>query len=76
MKPAVEVASPKMGLKFCTGGLLSEAVVAEGVAVTAKMGLKPDASRGLVVLTDAELLAGAAVAVMGLEAVEAEEVLI
>lgn len=76
VKPAEEVASPKMGLKFCTGGLLSEAVVAAGVALTAKMGLKPDASRGLVVLTDAELLAGAAVAVAGLEAAEEEGVLV
>lgn len=74
MKPAVEVTSPKMGLKLGTGGLLPEDVAGEGVAVTAKMGLKPDASRGLVVLTDAELLAGAAVAVT--EAAEAEGVLI
>lgn len=65
-----------MGLKFCRGGLLSEAVVAAGVAVTEKMGLKPDASRGLVVLTDAELLAGAAGAETGLEAAEEDGVLV
>lgn len=74
-KPVAAVASPKMGLKFWTGGLLSEADVAEvvvAVAVTAKMGLKPEAISGLVLLTDAELLAGAAVE---LDVEEAEEAL-
>lgn len=72
-KPVAAVASPKMGLKFWTGGLLSEADVAEVVvAVTAKMGLKPEAISGLVLLTDAELLAGAAVE---LDVEEAEEAL-
>lgn len=44
-----------MGLKFWTGGLLSGAdVAAEEVVVveTEKMGLNPEASRGLVLLTD------------------------
>lgn len=50
-------------------------VAEEEVAVTAKMGLNPETSRGLVLLTDAELLAGAAVAVTGLEAAEAEGLL-
>lgn len=75
-KPAPTAASPKMGLKFGTEGLLSGVGVAEEVVVvTAKMGLNPEASRGLVLLTDPELLAGA-VAVTGLEAEEAVEVLI
>lgn len=77
-KPAPTAASPKMGLKFGTDGLLSGVGVAEEVVVvvvTAKMGLNPEASRGLVLLTDPELLAGAA-AVTGLEAEEAVEVLI
>lgn len=43
--------------------MLSATVVAE-VVVTAKMGLKPDASRGLVLLTDSELLDGAVVPVI------------
>ena len=60
-----------MGLKFWTGGLLSGADVVE-VVVTAKMGLNPEASRGFVLLSDPELLAGALVAVTGVEAVEAE----
>lgn len=74
-KPVAAVASPKMGLKFWTGGLLSEADVAEVVvvAVTAKMGLKPEAISGLVLLTDAELLAGAAVTAVELDVEEAEE---
>lgn len=71
--PVAAVASPKMGLKFWTGGLLSEADVAEVVvAVTAKMGLKPEAISGLVLLTDAELLAGAAVTAVELDVEEAE----
>lgn len=77
-KPVAAVASPKMGLKFWTGGLLSEADVAEvvvAVAVTAKMGLKPEAISGLVLLTDAELLAGAAVTAVELDVEEAEEAL-
>lgn len=77
-KPVAAVASPKMGLKFWTGGLLSEADVAEvvvAVAVTAKMGLKPEAISGLVLLTDAELLAGAAVTAVELDVKEAEEAL-
>lgn len=66
-----------MGLKFWTGGLLSEADVAEEVVATEKMGLNPEASRGLVLLADSELLAGAAaVVVTGLEAEEAAGVLI
>lgn len=70
-KPPAAVASPKMGLKFWTGGLLSEADVAEEVAVTAKIGLNPEANSGLVLLTDTEMLAGAAVtAVLELEEVE------
>lgn len=66
-KPAPVVASPKMGLKFWTGGLLSGVDVAEEVVVvTVKMGLNPEASRGLA------LLAGAvAVAVTVLDAEEA-----
>lgn len=75
-KPVAAVASPKMGLKFWTGGLLSEADVAEVVvAVTAKMGLKPEAISGLVLLTDAELLAGAGVTAVELDVEEAEEAL-
>lgn len=75
-KPVAAVASPKMGLKFWTGGLLSEADVAEVVvAVTAKMGLKPEAISGLVLLTDAELLAGAPVTAVELDVEEAEEAL-
>ncbi len=74
-KPAP--AAPKMGLKFWTGGLVSGVDVAEEVAVTAKMGLNPEASRGLVLLTDSELLAGAVTgAVTGLEDEEAVGVLI
>lgn len=55
------MAAPKMGLKFWAGGLLSVAEVAAGVevVVTEKIGLNPEASRGLVLPTDAELLAGA-----------------
>lgn len=76
-KPAPVVVAPKMGLKFWTGGLLSGVDVAEEVVVTAKMGLNPEASRGLVLLTDSELLAGAVtVAVTGLEDEEAVGVLI
>lgn len=54
------VAAPKMGVKFFTEGLLSVVDVTEQVAVvTSKMGLNPEASRGFVLLTDPELLAGA-----------------
>lgn len=74
------VAAPKMGVKFGTEGLLSVVDVTEQVvvaAVTSKMGLNPEASRGFVLLTDPELLAGAeAAAVTGLEAEEAGGVLI
>lgn len=49
----------------------------EEVVVAAKMGLNPEDSRGLVLLPDTELLAGAAaLAVTGLEAEEAAGVLI
>lgn len=71
-----------MGLKLWTGGLLSGVDAAEEVVVTEKMGLNPEASRGLVLLMDAKLLAAkllagaAAVAVTGLEAEEAMGVLI
>lgn len=66
-----------MGLKFWTGSLLSDADVADEVVVTEKMGLNPEASRGLALLTDSELLAGAVAAVVtGLEAEEAVGVLI
>ena len=82
-KPVPAVAPPKMGLKLWTGGLLSGANVADAdvVVVTAKMGLNPEASRGFVLLTDSELLTGALglgvrAAVMGLEAVGAERVLL
>lgn len=80
-KPPPAAASPNRGLKVWTAGLLSGVGVAEEVVVvTAKMGLNPEASRGLVLLTDPELLAGAgagagagaaAAAVTGLEAEEA-----
>lgn len=70
-KPAPAVVPPKMGLKFWTEGLLSGVDVAdEVVVVTAKMGLNPEASRGLLLLTDPELLPGPA-AETGLEADEA-----
>lgn len=63
-KPELAVVLPKMGLKFWTAGLFSGPDVAEEeeeeVAVTAKMGLNPDASRGLELPADAELLVGAA----------------
>lgn len=60
-KAADAVASPKMGLKFWMGALISEDDVAEEVVVVAgKMGLNPAASSGLVLLTDPELLAGEA----------------
>lgn len=75
-KPAPAVGPPKMGLKFWTEGLLSGVeVVDEVVGVTAKMGLNPEASRGLLLLTEPELLAGAA-AETGVEADEAVGVLI
>lgn len=86
------VAAPKMGVKFCTEGLLSVVDVTEqvpvvAVVVTSKMGLNPEASREFVLLIDPELLAGAAagaaavavalaVAVTGLETEEAAGVLI
>lgn len=70
------VVLPKMGLKLWTEGLLSGVDVVEVVVgVTAKMGLKPEVSRGLVLLTAPELLAGAA-AVTGLETEDAVAVLI
>lgn len=70
------VVLPKMGLKLWTEGLLSGVdVVEEVVGVTAKMGLKPEASRGLVLITDPELLAGGA-AVTGLEIEDTFAVLI
>lgn len=77
-KLAPAVAPPKMGVKFWTEGLLSGVdVAAEVVVATSKMGLNPEANRGLVLLTDPELLAGAAAAaVTGLEAEEAVGVLI
>lgn len=54
---------PKMGLKLWTEGLLSGVeVVEEVVGVTAKMGLNPAASRGLLLLTGA-----AAATVLGAE---------
>lgn len=68
LTPAVE--PPKMGLKLWTEGLLSGAAVAEElvvVVVTAKMGLNPEDSRGLALLTEPELLAGTPT-VTGLEA--------
>lgn len=75
-KPASAVVPPKMGLKLWTEGLLSGVdVVEEVMGVTAKMGLNPEASRGLLLLTDPELLAGAA-AVTRLEAEEAVGVMI
>lgn len=75
-RPVLAVVLPKMGLKLWTEGLLSGVdVVEEVVGVTAKMGLKPEASRGLVLLTDPELLAGG-VAVTGLETEDAVAVLI
>lgn len=70
-KVAVAEASPKMGLKVGAAGVLSEVEVVEDdeVALTEKMGLKPEASRGLAlpVLT---------VAVTGFEAEDAAVVLI
>lgn len=83
-KPESVVTPPKMGLKLWTGGLLSGADVDEEevvvVAETAKMGLNPEDSRGLVLLSDSDLLAGAgavgAAAVTVLEAVDAEGALL
>lgn len=56
-----------MGVKLLAGGLLSVADVAAEVvvvlaAVTEKIGLNPEASRGLALLTDAKLPAGAVTA--------------
>lgn len=74
---AAVVVLPKMGLKFWTAGLLSRGGTAEeDVVVTEKMGLNPEASRGLVLLSDSELLAGAVVAVIGLDAEKAVGVLV
>ena len=75
-KAAAEVASPKIDLKFWREGLLSGVDVAgEVVVVTAKMGLNPEANRGLVLPADPELLDGVVVvAVARLEAEEAVEV--
>lgn len=81
-KPESVVMLPKMGLKLCTEGLLSgvDVVEDEVVAVTAKMGLNPEDSRGLVLLSNSGLLAGAVVAaaaaVTVLEAVDADGVLL
>lgn len=67
------VASPKIGLKFWMGALLSEDDVAGVVVVVAaaKMGLKPETSRGLLLL-----LLGAGVADTGVEVDGAEGELI
>lgn len=68
-----------MGLKLWTGGLLSgvDAAAGVGVVVTEKMGLNPEASRGLVLLSEAKLLAGeGAAAETRLEAEEAAAMLI
>lgn len=70
-KPAAEM-SPKMGLKFWREDLFSNDGAAGEVVAAGKMGLNPAASRGLVVLTDSELLAGGAADVTEVEAVEAE----
>lgn len=77
-KPPPAVVLPKMGLKVWTEGLLSGADMAEEeeVVLTEKMGLNPEASRGLVLLSDSELLTGAVVAVTGLDAEKAVGVLI
>lgn len=81
-KAGAAVVSPKIGLKFGTGGLLSEDDVAGVVVVAAaKMGLKPETSRGLLLLllTDSELLLlllGAGVAETGAEVDGAERGLI
>lgn len=76
-KPELAVTAPKMGLKVGTVGLLSGVGVEEEVVVTAKIGLNPDASRGLVLLTDSELLAGVSAAVVtGFEVVEEVDVLL
>lgn len=77
-KPAGGAASPKMDLKFWTGGLLLSAadVIDTVVVATAKMGLNPEASKGLVLLADPEMLAETIVEVTGLEAEEAEGALI
>lgn len=66
------VASPNRGLNFWTGALLPEADVAEDVVVTEKMGLNPEPSSGLVLLTDTEMLTGAAVTTADLELKEVE----
>lgn len=57
-----------MGLNVWTEGLISGVDIGEDVAagVTAKMGLNPEASRGLL-LTEAELLLVEATAETGLE---------
>lgn len=64
-KPELPVASPKIGLKVWTAGLLSCVGVPEEAVVTAKMGLK-------VLLTEMLAGAAAAAAVFGLEAEEDE----
>lgn len=62
-----------MGLKLGAGGVLSDAGVdEEEVALTEKMGLKPEASRGLALLTVVVLAA----VVTGFEAEEAAGVFI
>lgn len=72
-KVALAGTSPNIGLKFWTEALLSDD---DAVVVAGKMGLNPAVSRGLVLLADWELMAGAAVVVTGLLAEEAERVLI
>lgn len=54
--PAPAAEPPKMGLNVCTEGLTSGADVVGGVAVggTAKMGLNPEANRGLLLVAAAE----------------------
>lgn len=67
-KAAPVVVPPKMGLKFWTEGLLSEVGVEEVVVmVTAKMGLNPEASSGLLLQTEPEVLAGGVADVTELE---------
>lgn len=76
-KAAPAGTSPNMGLKFWTEGLLSAGdAVEEVVVVAGKMGLNPAVSRGLVLLGDWELLAGAEVVETWVVAEEAEEELI
>lgn len=66
--PAPAEVAPKMGLNVWTEGLISGVDIADEVAVgvTAKMGLNPEANRGLL-LTEEELLFVKATAETGLE---------